>query len=170
MKKILAIDPSGNFEEGKGKTGFAMLFLDKKKDESTIKFGTIKAENFERRVDYWFDVAVLIAVEKPDVLVVEDYRLYNTATTGAAVQSFSKMETPRLLGVIEQTALFNGVENVVWQMANQTKPYSDDKLLKLGVLTKEKGRYKYNGVQVNDHERSALRHLLKYLDMEGITL
>jgi len=165
MKKILAIDPSGNFVEGKGKTGFALLTLDD--DGNSINFGTIKAENFDKRSDYWQDVGVLIGVETPDVLIIEDYRLYNTRATSAGVQSFSLLETPRLLGVLEVVAEANSLE-IVWQMATQTKPYSDDKLLKLDILKKEKGRYYFRGKQVNDHERSALRHLLRYTDKERI--
>ena len=168
MKTILAVDPSGNITEGKGKTGFALLFMDGVKGHQ-FKFGTIKAENYKTRVEYWYDIAILIAVEKPSVVIVEDYRLYNTAATGAAVQSFSQMETPRLLGIIEQTAEMNGIP-VVFQMANVTKPYSDDKLEKLNIIKKEKNRWWFEGTAVNDHERSALRHLLRYLDKEGIKL
>jgi hypothetical protein len=170
MKKILAIDPSGNFTEGKGKTGFVM-FWHEDGVEDVFKFGTLSAENYETRVEYWADVAILIAEEKPDVLVVEDYRLYNTAATGAAVQSFSQMETPRLLGVIEQTAVMNQIP-VVFQMANTTKPYTDDKLQKLGILKKEKNKWWFKGQAINDHQRSALRHLLRYLDKieQGVVL
>lgn len=173
MKTILSIDPSGNFSEGKGKTGFAILFLEEntnKPNESIIKFGTLKAEDYETRVEYWADVAILIAVEKPDVLIVEDYRLYNTTATSASVQSFSQMETPRLLGIIEQTATMNNIKKIVWQMAAVTKPYRDEILLKLGVLTKNKNRWYYKDKPINDHERSALRHLLRYLDKEGIKI
>jgi hypothetical protein len=165
MKKILAIDPSGNFVEGKGKTGFALLTLEE--DGNSINFGTIKAENHDTRSDYWQDVGVLIEVEKPDILIIEDYRLYNTPATSAGVQSFSLLETPRLLGVLELVASSNGIV-INWQMASQTKPYSDDKLLKLDIIKKEKGRYYFRGKQVNDHERSALRHLLRYTDKERI--
>jgi len=165
MKKILAIDPSGNFSEGKGKTGFAILIKDD--DVYNFIFGTVKAEDFPTRADYWFAVAILIAVEKPDTVVIEDYRLYNTSTTGAAVQSFSQLETPRLLGILEQTAQTNKVP-LVFQMANATTPYTDDKLQKLGVIKKEKNRWWFQGKALNDHERSALRHLLKYTEKEGI--
>jgi hypothetical protein len=168
MKTILSIDPSGNFSEGKGKTGF-VLFTQDGKDGNTFKFGTLKAEDYKTRVEYWYDVAILIAIEKPYALIVEDYRLYNTPATGAAVQSFSQLETPRLLGVIEQTAQMNKIP-IVFQMANVTTPYSDNKLQKLGVITKEKNRWWFKGKAVNDHERSALRHLLRYLDKEGIKI
>jgi hypothetical protein len=167
MKKILSIDPSGNFTEGKGKTGFA-IYLEKD-DKKEFFFGTIKAEDFPTRVDYWFDVALLIALQKPNTLVVEDYRLYNTPATGAAVQSFSQLETPRLLGVLEQTAQMNKVP-IIFQMANVTKPYTDDKLAKLGILRKEKNRWWFRDKALNDHERSAFRHLLRYLDKEGIKI
>jgi hypothetical protein len=168
MKTILSIDPSGNFSEGKGKTGF-VLFTQDGKDGNTFKFGTLKAEDYKTRVEYWYDVAILIAIEKPYALIVEDYRLYNTPATGAAVQSFSQLETPRLLGIIEQTAQMNGIP-IVFQMANVTTPYSDNKLQKLGIITKEKNRWWFKGKAVNDHERSALRHLLRYLDKEGIKI
>jgi hypothetical protein len=168
MRTILSIDPSGNFSEGKGKTGFVLCTLDGV-GGNTFKFGTIKAEDYETRVEYWYAVAILIAIEKPHTLVVEDYRLYNTPATGAAVQSFSQLETPRLLGVIEQTAVMNKVP-ILFQMANVTTPYSDDKLQKLGIITKEKNRWWFRGNAVNDHERSALRHLLRYLDKEGIKI
>jgi hypothetical protein len=108
-----------------------------------------------------------IVTEKPAVLIVEDYRLYNTAATGAAVQSFSQMETPRLLGIIEQTAQMNSIP-IVFQMASTTTPYSDDKLQKLGIIKKEKNRWWFRGTAINDHERSSLRHLLRHLDKEKI--
>jgi hypothetical protein len=168
MKTILSIDPSGNFSEGKGKTGWALFFQDGAQG-NTVNFGTIKAEDYTTRVDYWYGVAMRIVIEKPAVVVVEDYRLYNTPATGAAVQSFSQLETPRLLGVIEQTAQMNGIP-IVFQMANVTKPYTDDKLAKLKLLIKEKNRWWFRGNALNDHERSALRHLLRYLDKEGIKI
>lgn len=159
--KVLTIDPSGNFSEGKGKTGYAVY------NDGLFKFGTIKAENYIRRVDYWYDVAMLIITEKPELVVIEDYRLYNTSATGAKVQSFSLMETPRILGVLEYTAVRNNVP-VIFQMANVTKPYDDSKLSLLGVLKKDKNRWWFGSTALNDHERSALRHLLRFLDKEKI--
>ena len=160
---ILSIDPSGNFAEGKGKTGYVFF------DGTDFKFGTVDAKNYPKRVEYWFDVSYLIPNFKPDVVVVEDYRLYNTASTGAAVQSFSQLETPRLLGILETTAENNSVP-IVFQMANVTKPYEDKKLEKLGILVKQKGRWYFKKFPLNDHERSALRHLLRYADKEGIKI
>jgi hypothetical protein len=162
MTKYLAIDPSGNYVEGKGKTGWAMYV------DGEFTFGTFDAKDFETRVDYWYAVAMLIAIEKPTTLIIEDYRLYNTRATSAATQSFSLMETPRLLGVLEQTAQANNIPQVIWQMASSTKAYSDDKLLKLGILSKPKNRHIFKGYKLNDHERSAFRHLLRMLDKEGV--
>ena len=166
MKTFLSIDPSGNFTEGKGKTGWSLIFKEGLSGD-TFSFGTIKAEDYTTRVDYWYAVAMKIVTEKPAILIVEDYRLYNTAATGAAVQSFSQMETPRLLGIIEQTAQMNSIP-IVFQMASTTTPYSDDKLQKLGIIAKEKNRWWFRSKAVNDHERSSLRHLLRYLDKEKI--
>jgi hypothetical protein len=165
MIDILSIDPSGNFEEGKGKTGYCCFNGATK----AIVCGTIAAKDYDTRVDYWHEVAKLIVKQPVDVIIVEDYRLYNTAKTGASVQSFSQLETPRLLGILETTAYNNG-KKVVWQMANVTTPYSDDKLEKLGVIKKVKNRWYFKENALNDHERSALRHLLRYTDKEGIKI
>lgn len=51
-----------------------------------------------------------------------------------------------------------------FQMAVDTKPYADDIMVKLEILNKQKGRYYYKGVAFNDHERSALRHFLRWYD------
>jgi hypothetical protein len=166
MKKILAIDPSGNFSEGKGKTGWA-LYSENDLVGHNFRFGTIKAEDFETRVDYWHAVTMLMVVEKPTTLVIEDYRLYNTPATSASVQSFSQLETPRLLGVLETNANLNKIP-LIFQMANVSKPYRDEILEKLGILEKKGNRWRFRGIMLNDHERSSLRHLLRHLDKEKI--
>lgn len=154
---ILAIDPSGNFDEGKGHTGWVYVV-----NGTVVDKGTVRAENYDNRVSYWSAVTGILS--RPiDVLIIEDYRLYNTAGTRAAVQSYSQLETPRLLGVLEFMSVINHI-TPVFQMATVTKPYSDAILVKLGIIEHRGTRYLYNGVLYNDHERSALRHYLYWKD------
>ena len=48
---IIALDPSGNFEEGKGTTGFSLFSCDKK--EIIFTRITIKASDYKSKEDYW---------------------------------------------------------------------------------------------------------------------
>lgn len=162
--KIMAIDPSGNFKEGNGTTGFVKYETGK-----PLEFGSITTGSHERRVDYWTEIATEMLHYNPDLVILEDYRLYNTPNSPAAVQSFSQLETPRLVGILEYVAVNNKIK-VHFQMANQTRPFSDEIMLKLGEYEKKGNRYYYKGQAINDHERSALRHLLVWLNKREIKI
>lgn len=162
--KVMSIDPSGNFTEGQGKTGIVKYETGK-----PLEFLTISAKDHKHRVDYWTAVATEMLHYAPDMVVLEDYRLYNTPNSPAAAQSFSQLETARLVGILEYVAVQNKI-TVTFQMANQTRPFSDEIMLKLEQYTKKGNRYVFEGQEVNDHERSALRHLLVWLTKRDIKL
>src|SRR5690554_1200878 len=92
--KILSIDPSGNFTEGKGTTGWSLL------DEfcKVIACGQIKAEYFENKICYWKAIVSLIEELNSDYLVLEDFLLYAHKSN---VQINSRFETSKLIGIIE---------------------------------------------------------------------
>lgn len=157
IKKVLAIDPSGSFEEGKGTTGWVRATI----EDGTItvdRLGSVKAENYESRTAYFNVVKNLLLTQKPDLVVIEDYRLYNHAGAKASMQSYSLMETPRLLGVLENYASVVGVP-VVFQMAHQMRPWSEERLLLLGALERKNNRYYIDEKITNEHVRCALKHL-----------
>jgi hypothetical protein len=160
MSLVLSIDPSGNFKNGKGKTGIVLAQLHE--GGYTIKLiETIAAKDFDTHLEYWKSHLVIIDPSLKH-LVVENYMLYP-----GSFQTFSYLETPRLLGAIEMDAHDKNVP-LTFQMAKDTTGYSDDILLEKGILTKHKNRYYYLGeIPVNDHERSALRHFLRWYDTEG---
>src|ERR1700741_913802 len=87
--KILSLDPSGNYNEGKGTTGFA------KRLDGSVKLGYIKATDYNSREAYWFAHRELFEKTFPDVLVIESYRLFGHK---AKQQSGSSLETPMLIG------------------------------------------------------------------------
>ena len=91
--KILAIDPSGNFTEGKGTTGWSLL------DENLkiITCGQKLAIEYTKKEEYWKDILALITELKPDILVVEDFLLYASKSNS---QINSRFETPKLIGII----------------------------------------------------------------------
>lgn len=159
MKTVLSLDPSGNFEEGKGKTGLVVAHI---ADDGTYEIyfkDSIDANRFKTRTEYW--AAHLDAIDPTvDQVIVEDYRLYPHIKQG-----YSLMETPRLIGVIEMHCAILGIP-LVFQTASQTTGYADNVLINRGILEKRKGRYWLDKKMFNDHERSALKHFLLWYNKE----
>ena len=98
-KRILAIDPSGSYAEGKGTTGWVLM----NDDEYLATTGTIAATDYSCAEEYWNAHLQLIDFNYQKhgddmIVVIEDYRLYRDR---ALNQSNSLMETCRLLGLIQ---------------------------------------------------------------------
>lgn len=155
---ILAIDPSGNFLEGKGTTGWVLLDTETKK---VVKFGCISASMYKNTYAYWDAHITLIdslAGYHP-AIVLEDYRLYHNRATS---QINSLMETPRLIGVISYECHKRGYW-VSYQSAVAVKTrWSDDLLVKKGFLRKLGKEYGIGSFPVVDHIRDALRHSIHF--------
>ena len=159
MKLVLSLDPSGNFVDGKGHTG---LVLAEVYDDFTFKVkfkDTIRADKFDTRIEYW--KAHMDALDPElNLVVMEDFLLYP-----AVNQGFSYMETPRLLGVLEMQADLFDIP-IVFQRAINIAALKEEVLISRGILEKRKGRYWHDGRIYNDHERSALKHLIIWLNKE----
>ena len=159
--KIVAIDPSGNFEEGKGTTGYIIFEAHADGTYTFLNKGSLKAEDFPTRAVYHREHAKLLS--GIHLAIIEDFRLYNHKGTKAGVQSYSLMETPRLLGVLEQMCFKRDIP-IAWQMASEVMTaFSEDVLIARGELFKVGNRYRLrSGENVNGHERSAYKHFLKW--------
>jgi len=157
---ILGIDPSGNMSEGQGNTGIA--FLDIIQQKAVLH--EVKAINSKTQFEYWASIINYIEVYAHQIcaedmfIVIEDYRL---DPSRALAQSHSAMETPKLIGAIQYML---GMWNIPYmlQPASAVKTrWSDDILLRKGVLTTGSGnikRWYYDGKLTSDHKRDALRH------------
>ena len=158
-RRILAIDPSGNWDEGKGVTGAVLMQVNDDMTYDVIEIGEIRAGAFNNKLDYWSDHLKLLKPKYADHVIMEDYRLYNHPGMSAATQSGSLMETPRLLGLLEHTCHIMKIPYTM-QMASQQKPWSDSILVELGLLERVGKRYYLKDKPVNDHQRSAFKHFL----------
>jgi hypothetical protein len=158
-RRVLAIDPSGNFEEGKGTTGYVLMEVQDDMSYDVLEVGQIQAAAYQNRLDYWGAHIHLLRPKYADHIVMEDFRLYNHAGMSAATQSHSLMETPRLLGLLEHTCHL-AKKTYTMQMAAQQKPWSDSILATLGLLERVGKRYYLKNHPVNDHQRSAFKHFL----------
>lgn len=147
--KFIAVDPSGNFKEGKGTTGWAVF-----EDGELKEFGEVKASNYSTQLDYWNDIIGILT--KYSTVVCESYRLQPSKSMA---QSWSALETPQLIGVIRYTN-----KNVIFQDPVIKKRFTDEILVSKGIVEKENKLYKVHGRITNDHMRDAIRHGLYHVN------
>ena len=158
MKLVLSIDPSGNFVDGHGHTGLVLAQVTDDGWEVVMK-ETIKAADYDSRLDYW-RAHIPLLDQGLDLIVMEDFMLYPFVKQG-----YSYMETPRLLGILELSADTFKIP-VVFQRATETSHLTEDVLIERGILEKRKNRYWHKGKIYNDHERSALKHFIRWYEKE----
>lgn len=167
MKLILAIDPSGNFEDGKGHTGLAWYY-----DRwDNVNVSSINAKSYTRRYDYWSAIVGFIQDlhDKKnagyDVHVVMEK--YVTRSNGFTTGKVS--ETAMLIGVLTYYCEMWNIPYTMQSPSQAKTRYTDEQLTRLFPALTNKGKLYYlGGVRTNDHERDALRHLAFYINyMEG---
>lgn len=167
---ILSLDPSGNFHEGKGTTGWNLIDVFTKR---VTQFGEIDAALSGSIEEHWQKHIDLInkynnSCRDLDV-VIEDYLLYSAQ---AASQTNSRMETPKLIGCIQLHCALQKVPLEFQTAASVKKRWSDTILVKKGYLVeKPHGQYtRYylpltNGdeIMTTNHLRDSIRHGVHYL-------
>ena len=161
--KILAIDPSGNWNEkrGKGKTGFALWH------DGKIITAPIDGHNAYSRMDYWTNMLGFTKSLYPNFIICEEYILYKDK---AEQQYWDTLDTPRFLGALEYFCFLNNIP-IALQQASIVKPRWTNQILQhKGIITHYKNTISWqlnNSPQTRqlcDHELDAVRHL-----MHGIT-
>lgn len=153
MSKVLVLDPSGNFNEGGGVTGWA-LFVNRKLDN----FGRVEAEHYSSTERYWQAVGSLIDRYQPDTVVCESYHLFGHK---AMQQVGSAMETPQLIGYLRMIC-YNNMIDFVFQRPQDKIRVADDQLVKMGVLELKGNKHYCLGKPTVIHERDAIRHGIFY--------
>lgn len=158
---ILALDPSGNFEEGKGTTGCCLLNAHTKQ---IILTTNIKAKSFPTKEAYWaahIDFLVkFTGLYKDVIIVMEDFTLNPKK---ALQQSYSKMETPKLIGII-QLACAEHKWPIKMQLPVEVKSRWPDTFLerKNIIVKRTRGHVTPAGLSVSRHEKDAIRHAVHY--------
>lgn len=165
--KYIFIDPSGNFEDGKGHTGIATMIDD---DWSTLKVTSLAAKNYKTRLDYW---KAIITVVQTLIVVA-----HNNATV--IIESFQIRTNGFLIGKMPETIMLIGA--IVWELEQVDIPYKfqtptqaksrfkDESLPRYipNLELRANKRYYLNGKMINDHVRDALKHLLYFKRYGGI--
>lgn len=151
--KVLSFDPSGNYDEGKGTTGYCISV-----DGMGHTLHNISAEDFNSREAYWLRHETVITVLKPDVVVIESYRLFGHK---AKEQSGSSLETAMLIGYLQMVCYKLSIP-VFLQDPSTKSRHSDDVLVKSNVIEKRGRYYYFKGEKTNLHQRDSLRHDLYF--------
>jgi hypothetical protein len=159
--RYVFVDPSGSFNEGKGKTGIAVMHDD---DWNNISVKDFKASDYSTRYEYWKAIIDYITLGRS----VYKYE------TKVIIESFTIRANGFLIGKMPETILLIGAicfELDKWripytfQTPSQAKTRFKDEVLVNHIPDLERksnGRYYLKGNMVNDHIRDALRHLLFY--------
>ena len=162
-KYILAFDPSGNFHEGKGTTGWVVM----DHRENLLARGYISAKQYRCPEEYW--QAHLDLIDKYHniytnnlIIVMEDYVLYRDKSSD---QTNSKMETCRLLGLM-QWRCWVLKQPYTLQLAASVKVRWSDELLYRERIIRRDGRniiHNKSGLSLGlIHTRDAFRHAIHY--------
>jgi len=160
---ILAFDPSGNFNEGKGTTGWVLMNA----DEKLLARGEIHAKDYHCPEEYWDAHLNLIRkynkrYGKQLIVVIEEYVLYRDRSLS---QTNSKMETVRLLGIM-QNFCWRIKQDYSMQLASAVKHrWSDELLLREQILYRHRGVliHTESNIPINvSHTRDAFRHAIHY--------
>ena len=161
---VLALDPSGNFLEGKGTTGWCVF--DCLDDRVTI-VGEIAAATVLSFEEHWAAHLALIdsvvtryGVENVHI-VIEDYLLYHSK---AQSQTNSRMETPQLLGVLKFHCWMNSIDYSL-QTANEVKErWANEVLQHKGYIKKDGRGYEspLGHKPLSRHSADAVRHAVHF--------
>ena len=163
---ILALDPSGAFDEGRGTTGWCLI--DTQQGFKILDLGYIDAGKHLCAPEYW-DANVQL-IEKywnlyrgEIILVMEDYVLY---AEKSSAQINSRMETSRLIGVIQHHC-WKLTMPYSMQFANLVVNRWNDTVLQYKRIIKEVRRNTFvlfdnPRVYLNPHMKDAIRHGIHY--------
>lgn len=160
---ILALDPSGSYTEGKGTTGYVLINA----DEKLIETGALSAKHYKCAEEYWDAHAALIKYfhekyKKNLIVIIEEYILYRERSRN---QTNSKMETCRLIGVIQHTC-WKLKQDYSMQLAAAVKTrWSDELLQREQIIYKSNGSFYHTASNKSlklKHIRDAFRHAIHY--------
>ena len=153
---VLAFDPSGSYHEGKGTTGWCLMYRGK-----VIQTGLIEAKQYNSDMKYYEAHLALIkrmAEHYPNnlVIVMEDYLLY---AKRAQSQTNSRMETCKLIGIIQYYCFKNKLYCALQTAAQVKKRWSDEILEHEGIALPT--------THAERHARDAIRHAIHYTYFGG---
>lgn len=162
MITLCVIDPSGNFNSGKGKTGISYIQYDDATNQllwDTLRLDTVSAKSFNTRHEYWAEI--MRKAHGANKVIIESFMI--------RTEGF-------LMGTMPETIMLIGA--LTWELEKDKIPYTFQTPSQAKVRFKEEvllrkvpkltynsvtNRYYLDGKLTNDHVRDSLKHLLYYV-------
>lgn len=160
-KHILALDPSGAYDEGKGTTGWCLMDQNKR----VLAVASLKAKAFRSPSEYWAEHTALIdrlcTFYDDLVVVIEDYLLY---ANEAQAQINSRFETVQLIGIIKHHCYLQKILIFTQTAAEVKKRWANDILVHKRVLCKVGQHFIVNdtGDSIDRHAIDSIRHAMHF--------
>jgi hypothetical protein len=161
-KFILAIDPSGNFNEGKGTTGWCIFNADEAKVTIASSISSKKYSDMEL---YWWEHLILIEkyhekYKDNFIVVLEDYLLYESKMKS---QINSRMETPKIIGIIQLYCFMHSIPIILQSASLVKNRWNNDILLYKHYLYKKgKNLCLQDKTILDRHAIDSVRHAVHY--------
>lgn len=157
---VLGIDPSGNFFEGKGTTGWSVYDRD---CDNFLRCGAIRADKALSQQSYWQEHLELInqmikTYGKYGLVVsMEDFVLYSRQ---AKAQINSALETSQLIGVIKLFCWHKHVKLYIRTASQVKNRWTDNIMCNKCYIRKENSSFfaDFKAGKLSDHERDSMRH------------
>ena len=161
---ILAIDPSGNFEEGKGTTGMCLFDAEENK---ILALKNITASDFTSKEDYWqehinaINRVIMNPKYRKTIIVIEDFML---DPKRALQQSHSRMETPKLIGIIQLHCSTHNIPYAMQRPTDVKNRWADYILEYKKYIVKYRNTYVLpdTNKSISRHCKDAIRHAVHY--------
>lgn len=159
---ILAIDPSGNFEEGKGTTGVCIFDCAKNK---ILELVDIHAAAFKTKEEYWQQHCNLVQIFRQrfpkSIVIIEDFTL---DPRRALQQSHSKMETSKLIGILQLYCQQTNIPYRMQRAVDVKNRWADHILEYKNYIIKKNNMYYIPDVSkpMSRHCKDAIRHAVHF--------
>ena len=164
VRYVIGVDPSGNFNEGKGHTGIAIYDTveDRIVDIDMTYAGDYDtwlaffAATWQKILWYLEHFSNVDGYDNP-VMSIENYVLYGHKMHE---QTNSELETARAVGYLIMKAFEAGYHVYMRRAVDVKSRWSEDVLVRLGYIQERSGKYYFNGKSTATHHRDAMKHAI----------
>ena len=157
---VIGVDPSGNFNEGKGHTGFAVY---DRKTNKIYDTDMTYAGDYESLEAYfaatWEKLKLWIefAEDQKCVVSMESYKMY---AHKMKEQTWSEVETPQIIGYLRMKLYEEGIPLKMRPAVAVKKRWHEDVLVEYGYIEREGQSYYLEGQRLATHECDAIKHAI----------
>lgn len=142
-----------------GEVHTGIIFYYKEDEKNKIINYQIDNPNQSEVVNWISNEIINLKNNKAVVLIVEDFINY----LNKKISGYQKNKTTQMIGMLINLANKNNYQ-LVLQRAVNAKIWTNERLIRLNIITYKKHRYYLKDNHIRPHSLDALRHLMYYLN------